>query len=313
MTSDTYIALGTCARRRIEHEWSCSSAERAILQFITDLSFDLGQTWAFVPCLADFAAVLDIHKSTVSRALRSALKKGYLLVLKRREETLYSICTETRGNAAPADAGRAQEVRARLVALNQTRLQGQSDPDGQGRIPGVLPSEETAAPARAFAAMLEAPPTSEENVPRGTNETPPTRAIAGDGEEETDAEFHSRLEGLVRAAEARREREAEPVPKTAADASNLDREMIKLCRGLNDGTKHVMERLREEFASAGKLQEAAFFKWGPVWKQRARQYPRQCLEVAGEHKNLRLTVGPAKEPGGWMYRALQEMTSASSA
>lgn len=316
MTNDTYIALGACARKRIEHEWSCSSAERAILQFITDLSFDLGQTWAYVPCLSDFAAVLDIHKSTVSRALRSALKKGFLLVLKRQDETLYSICTETRGNAVPADATKAAEVRARLVAMNQTRLQGHADPDGQQRLIGVLPSEETAAPARAFEAMIEAPEQplpAPHLVPRETNSPPPTPAIAGDGAEETDLEFQRRLEGMVKAAEDARQRVSEAVAKpSAADASNLDKEMVKLCRGLSSEQKHVMERLREEFASGGKLQEARFFKYGGYWKSLVKKHPRQCAEVAGEHKNMRLISGPANEPGAWMYRALQELLSVIS-
>lgn len=94
--------------------------------------------------------------------------------------------------------------------------------------------------------------------------------------------------------------------------------MDKLCRGLKGTTLHAMERLREEFASAGKLQEASFFKWSAVWKNRVLgrdiNLPginhNHCLEVAGEHKNLRLTTGGAREPGAWMYRALQELVNA---
>ncbi|WP_395753350.1 hypothetical protein [Prosthecobacter sp.] len=334
MTEETYSALASCARRRIEQEWSCTAAERAVLQLITDLSLALGQTWAFVPCLNDFAAVLGIHKSTVSRALRSALKKDFLLVLKRRDETLYCICTETRGDAAPeADAGKAEEARARLVALNQTRLQGRADPDGQQRLPGVLPSEETAAPARAFDAMMEEseqvlspskqPLHETIAVPRETISTPAMQANAGD--DETWDECEARLKRMIDAAERARGEVPAPPPMSpptpmrrasaapsdvpSGDAANLEREMQKLCRGMNDQTRHVMERLREEFRSGGKLQEAQFFKWGRAWKKRALDYPRECLEACGEHKNLRLTTGPADEPGGWIYRAMQDLTS----
>ncbi|WP_395736306.1 hypothetical protein [Prosthecobacter sp.] len=329
MTDETYSALASCARRRIEQEWSCTAAERAVLQLVTDLSLDLGQTWAFVPCLSDFAAVLGIHKSTVSRALRSALKKGFLLVLKRREETLYCICTETRGDAAAPDESKGREARARLVELNQTRLQGRADPDGQQRIPGILPSEETAAPARAFAAMIEEPEPSSSKVPLHETIAVPRETILPPktGAEEPWEETEQRIQAMVAAAERSRAEVPAPPPPApmsapiqratgqssapSGDAANLDRAMLKLCRGLDDQARHVMERLREEFRSGGKLQEAQFFKWGRAWKKRAVDYPRECLEVAGEHKNLRLTTGPADEPGGWMFRALQDLTSTS--
>jgi hypothetical protein len=315
MTNETYMALAGCARRRIEQEWVCSAAERAVLGLITDLSFDLGQTWALVPCLADFAAVLDVHKSTVSRALRSALKKGFVLLLQRRDETLYSICTETRGTLRPADRGAGEAVRARLMQINHTRQQGAADGDGQQRIPGVLPSEEMAAPARAFAALLEVPEVATQtsvdgtkNVPCETISAPATRAHAGDDDDETNEEFQRRLEGMVRAAEkARGEEPAVMQPRSRDEGTALDKEMVKICRGLDSQGKHTMERLREEFVSGGKLQEAAFFKWGRLWRTRAKQYPRECLEVAGEHKNLRLTGAAANEPGAWMYRALQDL------
>lgn len=347
MTDETYNALASCARRRIEREWACTAAERGVLGLVLELSLELGQTWAFVPCLADFAAVLGVHKSTVCRALRSALKKGFLLVLKRREETLYCLCTETPGNAAPgaADEGKAAETRARLVKLNETRLQGRADPDGQQRLTGVLPNEERAAAARAFEAMMEAPgelaeaaeePLQEtRGVPRETSAPPATPVNAGD--DESDAEFQRRLEAMVKAAERRRGESAGlpmppplrvsvPLPasvpgpgaanhadapaaaRSRTDAANLDREMMKLCRNLTQGQRHVMERLREEMASAGKIQEAAFFKWGFRWKRDVLKHPAECLEAAGEHKNMRLTTGEtAAEPGAWIYRAMKDL------
>lgn len=319
--NETYTALAECARRRIEVEWSCTTAEGAVLHLITELSFDLGQTWALVPGLADFAAVLGVHKSTISRALRTALKKGYLLVLRRRDETLYSVCTETRGDGAASSCD--GQVKARLVEMNKNRRAGTADADGQQRLPGVLPSEEIEAPARAFAAILETPPEPSAAVPRETIESPTPRAAAddADADDESDREFQARLESMVRAAENRRQevmREGrsppESPPPTPREEQSLDYAMNSLMRGLKPEIKHVMERLREEFQSAGKLQEAKFFKWGRLWRKRATLWPRQCLEAAGEHKNLRLTTGSAAdEPGAWIYRALQEMTAAGSA
>lgn len=306
MTTETYLALAACARRRIECEWACSGAEGGMLMLIAELSFDLGQTWACIPCLADFAAVLGVHKSTVSRALRSVRKKGYLQVLMRRDETLYSICTETRGEMAPAHDDGAQ-VKAKLVEMNKNRRAGTADADGQQRLPGVLPSEEIEAPARAFEAMIEVE-AAPENVPRGTTLPPATRATAGDAEE-TDAEFHARLERMTRTMEAVRETpQPQPQAPSRQEIHSLDAEMAKLCRGLKGEPLHALERLREEFKSGGKLQEAVFFKWGRPWRTRAINHPRQCLEVASEHKNMRLCTGTtADEPGAWMYRALQEL------
>lgn len=316
MMAETYIALADCARRRIDAEWQCTAAESAALQLITELSFDLGQTWALVPCLADFAAVLGVHKSTVSRALRTALKKGYLLVLRRRDEMLYSVCTETRGEIA-ATATDASQIKARLVEVNKNRRAGTADADGQQRLPGVLPSEEIEAPARAFSAILEETADEPQNLPRGTIEATPTRASTDVHDDESNSDFQARLESMVRAAEKRREEVTHqgrgtsltPQP-TSREAQSLDHAMASLLRGLKPDIKHVMERLREEFQSAGKLQEANFFKWGRLWRKRAMTWPRQCLEAAGEHKNLRKTTGTAAdEPGAWIYRALQDLTA----
>ena len=322
MTNETYIALGACARRRIEQEWECSAAERAVLQLVTELSFDLGQSWALVPCLGDFAAVLGVHKSTISRALRAALKQGYLLVLKRRDETLYAVCTETRGTKAPADRQSAEQVRARLITLNPTRLQGAADANGQQRIPGVLPSEEVAAPGRAFAAMVEDFSEATEdkakepkNDPRRTITPPATRAHSGDDDDESAEDFKARLERITREEMQRETGMAENAPRVfpqSNDAKNMEASMTKLCRGVKGEPLHALQRLREEFASAGKVQEAAFFKWGGRWRRDALRWPRQCLEVAGEHKALRQTSGAANEPGAWMYRALQDLTTVAN-
>lgn len=317
MITETYTALAACARRRLAGEWDCTAAERDLLTLITELSFDLQQTWAAVPCLADFAAVLGLHKSTICRALRSARQKGYLLVMLRRDETLYSISTETRGNASETP-GKASQVKARLIEINRVRAGGTADINGQQRIPGVLPSEETEAPAKAFAALLE----------ETTSATPPPSRVAPeDDDTETDAEFRTRLERMVLTMEAQRQDQpaasfdsrfrphasipAEtPRSPSPAEAQTFDEQMRTLCRGLRGDTLHAMERLREEFASAGKLEEAAFFKWGRLWKSRAQKHPLQCLQIAGEHKALRLQNGRgADQPGAWMYRALQALLS----
>ncbi len=312
MITETYTALAACARRRLSGEWDCTAAERDLLTLITELSFDLQQTWAAVPCLADFAAVLGLHKSTISRALRSARQKGYLLVMLRREETLYSISTETRGNATETP-GKASQVKARLIEINRLRAGGTADITGQQRLPGVLPSEETEAPAKAFAALLEEPTPAT---------SPPSRVAPESDDTETDAEFRTRLERMVLTMEAKRQEESPSSPSsdsrltphaspTTDEAQIFDQQMHTLCRGLRGDALDAMERLREEFATGGKLEEAAFFKWGRLWKSRAQKHPLQCLQIAGEHKALRLQNGRgASQPGAWMYRALQGLLSA---
>lgn len=311
VTSETYNALAECARRRLEHEWDCTDAEHALLSFITELSFDLGQTWAHVPCLADFAAVLGLHKSTICRALRSARKKGFLLILMRRDETLYSICTETRGSTAEeSGADLARLTRARLVEMNKNRLQGKADADGQQRIPGILPSEEVEAPARAFEALLEATNEVEgatKSVPCETKTPPASQAQSGDEDDETDAEFQARLERMTRTMEQQRGDPVIPPAPPGSDRQRLDEEMSRLCRGLKGEQLHAMERLREEFSSAGKLQEAVFFKWGRAWLKRVRSNARLVLEACGDHKNLRMTGKGADEPGAWIFTAMKDL------
>jgi hypothetical protein len=155
MTRDAYEAMAGCARRRIAGEWVCTDAERAVLGLVNELSYALGQSFALVPCLGDFAAVIGMHKSTVSRAIRSALKKGFLIIMKRRDETLYSVCLETPGTVATGAAVNSDAAKKRLVTLNENRLQGMADGNGQGRLPGILPNEEADAPVRAFGVMME--------------------------------------------------------------------------------------------------------------------------------------------------------------
>ncbi|MBK8037727.1 MAG: hypothetical protein IPK22_11415 [Verrucomicrobiaceae bacterium] len=316
--TETYTALAACARRRLSGEWECTAAERDLLTLITELSFDLAQTWAAVPCLADFAAVLGLHKSTVCRALRTAREKGFLLVMLRRDETLYSICTETRGNASERP-GEASQVKARLLDINRVRAAGSADVDGQQRLPGVLPSEETEAPAKAFAAMMEVPEPSASAPPPAPH--PMSGGDDNETDNETDAEFKTRLERMVLTMESKRQDPVSPaleVPRSPRDRSPLeaqtfDDQMKMLCRGLRDEQRHAMNLLREEFASASKLEEAAFFKWGRLWKSRVMKNPLQCLQVAGEHKALRLTTGEgANQPGAWMYRALQSLMTCAA-
>lgn len=310
MTSATYTALADCARRRIEQEWTCTAAERAVLQLIADLSFGLGQTWAYVPCLADFAAVLGVHKSTVCRALRGARKKGYLEILQRRDETLYTLCTQTRGEAADGAQDEAAAVRRRLVELNQARLQGQADPDGQARLPGVLPSEETGAPAAAFSAMMEE--TARPWPTEGSQRRKVEASAGATDEEEPLAEFHARLENLVRTAERRRgevESGAAPPPEPPpqrSQAAIFDEAMEKLCRGLKGEPLFVLQQVRAEVQTRGNLQEAAFFKYGGAWRKRVMEHTAAVREAVGEHKNLRLTQGQgADEPGAWIFRRMQ--------
>lgn len=308
MTNETYPALAACARRRIDDEWRMTAAEESLLMLVCEMSFDLGQSWACIPALADFAEVLGIHKSTVSRALRSARKKGFLQVLMRADETLYSLCLETRGQTPASENGRRDAARKRLVEMNKNRLQGRADADGQQRLPGVLDSEELDAPAAAFEAMMEAP--QAETIPEEATIIPPTTRAHADDDDETDAEFHARLERLTMTMEAQRGDPPSPPPRSSTapgsvNSDTFDDEMDKYCRGLRGEALHAMQRLREEFQSAGRLQEAAFFKWGRVWRRRAVEYTRAVLEACGEHKNKRLTGQGADEPGAWIYSALR--------
>lgn len=127
-------------------------------------------------------------------------------------------------------------------------------------------------------------------------------------DDETDAEFHARLERMVTTMEAKR---GEPTPQhLPRNADRFDAEMATLCRGLRGEPLHAMQRLREEFQSAGKLQEATFFKWGRAWRKRCLQQTRDILEACGEHKNLRLTAGKgAEEPGAWIYAAIRAVNT----
>lgn len=308
MTPDAYKALEECARRRVVREWGCTEAERAILLLITELSYGLRQSWAVVPTLSDFAEATGFHKSTISRALRSALKKGFLMFLKRRDETLYAICTSTRAAPSATPENSTQEVaRKRLLEINTRRCQGTADVDGQGRLPGILPSEELDAPAAAFEALIEVELAVTEQAPPANVEP----VLAAPEEEDIEAKLRRLGDSMER---QRTLGEGPPpgrsVPGPLRGSISADAQMSAFCRGLAGEALHAMQRVREECISAGALQEAAFLKWGRLWKQRCTKFPRAYLEAAGAHKAKRLEDGrPADEPGAWIYRTATEILS----
>lgn len=280
---ETYTALKACALSRIEAEWHCGDTERCLLRLIVELSYGLGQSWCVVPNLADFAKACGTHKSTVSRALRAAVQKGYLQILSRRHETLYCVLTATR--EVQDDLQEQEAARARLVEMNRTRLRGQADADGQSRLPGVFESEETAAPAAAFAALVEDPPTR------------------GPAEES--------LERLMRTFEQRRPAEPERVAAPLIhrgqkmEVGSYESQWAEVTKGLGNQALHCLENIREECRHR-KGGEAEFFQWRWKWRQRAQKHPHLYLEAAGVCKALRLESGKIQDsPGAFIYRSVE--------
>lgn len=325
MTLDAYTALSNCASRRIESEWLCTDAERAVLSLINELSFALGQSLAIVPSLSDFAAATGFHKSTISRAIRSALKKDYLMILKRRDEILYGICTETEGTVATTTGDNKEEAKKRLVELNQNRLQGKADANGQQRLPGVLENEEVEAPTRAFAAMMHE--ISDEPSPvrdlGGTERTAGVATAQRPGPENrprlgssnvsaTDVE--TRLSRLTeRMEEAREQRHPsplfEPTPRTT---SSYEKQWNEASRGLQGDSLYALELIRDECVIAGPKQEAAFYQFRFAWRKRVQERPRLAAESAGVCKAMRNEGNPPKEPGGFIYRTMQAASQVTS-
>ena len=285
MIDETYITLKSCALLRIEDEWHCGATERVLLKLIVELSYGLGQSWCVVPSLADFCAACGTHKSTVSRALRAAVQKGYLQILSRQNETLYCVLTTTRERQ---EDGPAQGVaRERLLELNRVRLRGQADPDGQARLPGVFESEENEAPAAAFSAIVE---------------TPAARPPAED-----------RLDLLMRTFEQRRHENAPPerVPPPAVQSAqrmeigSYESHWQEMTKGVGNQTLHCLEQIREECRQR-RGGEAEFFQWRWKWRQRALKHPQLYLEAAGVCKALRLETGKVPDsPGAFIYRSVE--------
>ena len=286
MIDETYTALKSCAFSRIDDEWHCGDTERTLLKLIVELSYGLGQSWCVVPSLADFATACGTHKSTVSRALRAAVQKGYLQILSRQNETLYCVLTTTREQ--PDDEQAQGAARERLIEINRVRLRGQADTDGQARLPGVFESEETEAPAVAFAAIVEAPAAR-----------PPTE---------------DRLERLMRTFEQRRHEDAPPperVPPPVVrsthrmEIGNYESQWAEMTKGLGNQALHCLEQIREECRQR-RGGESEFFQWRWKWRQRALKHPQLYLEAAGVCKALRLETGKVPDsPGAFIYRSVE--------
>lgn len=296
VAADTYTALEECARRRIGAEWECSDAERAVLLLINELSHALGQSWALVPTVSQLAQALGIHRSTAGRAIRSAVAKGYLQILHRRDETLYSICTETPG--APVQDAARQAARERLLELNRNREQGRADGNGQQRLPGIFPSEEVAAPAAAFGAMLEQE--SMAAVPHGTPSAPrPSTTVSPS----TPGGHAQRIEAaLQRIAQ---NPASDTAPRRAA--GKYDAKWADMTRGLTDQESYCLAFIRDECRAKGSKGEAEFYQWGTKWRQRAKSQTGHYIEAAGVCKAMRLEGKGPDSPGAFMYRTVEAM------
>lgn len=303
--TDTYQALDECARRRIGREWDCTDAEREILTLITDLSYALGQSWAVVPCLNDFAEACGVHKSTVSRALKSALSKGFLQILQRQNETLYAVCTAQSGDKSEDDQQRRTLARDRLKKLNQVRDQGAADVDGQQRIPGVFPSEETAAPAAAFEAILET---------ESDQETP----VIEDTEHRLEKLLRTmrRTQGepeIAPTTTSQRRPEKRGVEKRGPEIGSFEAQWLEASKGLSGDPLYALELIRNECMAVGGEQPSAFYQFRFAWRKRVQQHPRKYLEAAGVCKALRLEGNQSiSQPGAFIYRSVQEMIAPRS-
>lgn len=338
MMTETYQVLAECAHRRIGQEWACTEAERAVLSLVNDLSFCLGQSLALVPCLADFAAVTGLHKSTISRAIRSALKKGYLMIVKRRDETLYAVCTDTAGTVATEEGQDREAAKERLVQLNETRLQGQADGNGQQRLPGILPSEEIAAPAAAFAAMLEASEPEKRPNELCSDDSPPAATRVNSPVYVAPEEVLGKLDRLTRAMDERRgdgvrvasaavapdpvkpdvvlfanhPQGQRPLVATEARRRSGGREPARweaISRGLQGDALHALETIREECILAGEKEEQAFYQWGLTWRKRCTAFPLASVQAAGICKAMRQEGSRVRAPGAFIYRELQRLTA----
>lgn len=306
MTAEAYQAIASCAARKIEQEWDCTDAERAVLSLINECSYAVGQSLALIPKLADFVEVTNLHKSTISRAIRSASKKGYLMIVKHRGETLYSIATETPGNQATPDGQAREAARQRLIEMNRGRLQGQADANGQQRLPGIFESEELQAPVRAFDALMQDPPAAPDPEPAPA---PPRTVAAPMTEPPTEVE--SRLSRLQESmAAARGDHPSPSRPPNAPNAQNAKETKRKTewhaaIRGLKGDSLYAMEQLMEECKAVGETEVQALLQYRFSWRGKAQRHPRLMAESVGVCKAMRLEgKGPAK-PGAFVHRTLQ--------
>lgn len=289
--TETYQALAEESRRKIRQEWDCCASESVLLALIVDLSYEIGQSWCVVPSLADFAEACGIHKSTASRALRRAVTKGRLEILQRQGETLYRLITTAPATcAAKANEQSMKRARNRLLVMNQTRLQGRADPDGQSRLPGVFDSEEIEAPAAAFKAIVSTP------------EKP--------GPEDPLNKLLRTMQRLNPSSEDERPENIKPEDTRTTSqrmtVGSFDSQWHELTRNLSDQVVFCLEQIRAE-CQQRKGGEAEFFQWRWKWRQRAQKDTRLYLEAAGICKAMRLESGTvAESPGAFIYRSVEQ-------
>lgn len=304
MTSDTYQLLHELSLSRVEREWSLSDAERSVMRAMVRLSYGEGQSWALIPCQQKLATALRVHKATVCRSIASCIRLGILEMMKRRDETLYRVMPNADGVPMNSDT-ESEKAMQELHELQRVRLRGEAEASGQMRIPGLLPSEEIDAPAEAFTAAM--------SLSRDEPQSKPAKAP----DDESDEDFHRRLERIVRATGANAP--AEPTAATTSITAEIrtpgamaprsaESTWAGALRKLSPKQQELMEKMRAEARSTNRTSEADFVQWCWRWKSEVqKRKPRLLEELTAEHKYFRLAGKPWESFGKFLNAQLKKI------
>lgn len=280
MTSPTYELLKDLSLRRIEREWLLTDSQRCVMRAITLLSYGEGQSWALIPCQGQLARALRVNKATICRALRSCILLGILERLERQRETLYRVRPNADQVPMRAD-DESEKAMQQLTELQRTRLQGTADGNGQLRLDGILPSEEIEAPADAFEASMALDAVSDKPT-----EDLPSRSRSADDEDESDEDFHKRLEQIVKDGPPR-STQAEDKPREAFTPRGDESRWLSGITPLSGDKRRIMEELRAECRATNKRSEADLIQWVYRWRKEVDKRPRLVEELVREHRYRR--------------------------
>lgn len=300
MTGDTYHLLYELSLSRVERGWCLSDGERSVMRAMVMLSYAEGQSWALIPCQQKLATALRVHKATISRAIRSCIKLGILQRLERQNETLYRVMPNAEGVPMIADS-ESEKAMQELRELQRVRLQGQAEASGQMRLGGILPSEEIDAPAEAFTASM-------------------AMSKPATNDDESDEDFHRRLERMVRAAGANAP--AEPIETTSSITAEIrtpksepgalpmmrspDLDWDRALRSLKPRQQELMEMMRAEAKATSASCEREFVQYCWRWKSEVlKRHPRMIEELTATHRSWRLAGKPWKSFGKFLHKQLQ--------
>lgn len=273
--ADDLAAAAAVARERMAVA-RLTRSESMVLDALLRLSLEAGRTLALVPTQTMLGVALGLHRTDVSRTLSALVRRGAVLRIQARGDTMYGVIPagiEPAGRSAAApDPEAAAGAWADLERMNRDRDRGVLA-DGQRLLPDLLPT--TAGHAdmeRAVWVASQAPP----------------RPPAAEPDLDDYDDVAARLAEALAASAPRRGESGTPPPGRCLDENPYwDPRLERVATTLTGDRAHQWQRLCREVARGTRQARQGFLDSLPNWQRWVRTWNLATLREAISDHQLR--------------------------